>query len=241
MAQDTQITFVVPAHNSEPVLESTWHALRERLPADAEVVAVENGSTDETWQILQEIAADRGPDDPELQILRSEKGLGNALRTGILASSGERLVLTADDLPFGFSDLSSYEKLQSPSPVVVGSKAHPDSVVPRGTGRGIMSAGFRGLRRMLLSSRTGDSQGTLLVDADFARKFAEVSQESGYLWSTELIYAAECAGLPVQEVPVVLSEAHDAHATRVRTSDVTDMIKGLARLRRRRDIYAELA
>ena len=37
-----------------------------------------------------------------LRLLRSAKGMGNAYRAGIAASRGERVVLTADDLPFGF-------------------------------------------------------------------------------------------------------------------------------------------
>ena len=143
-------TYVVPAYNSALAIEGTLSALASRLDGrDAEVIVVENGSTDGTGAVL-----------------RSAKGMGNAYRAGIAASRGARVVLTADDLPFGFDDLEAAEGVDPVvHPVVVGSKGHRDSDADRALLRGVLSRGFWALRRVVPGMRTLDPQGTFVLGA----------------------------------------------------------------------------
>ncbi|HPQ85176.1 MAG TPA: glycosyltransferase [Actinomycetota bacterium] len=237
-----EYSYVVAAHNSEDVITETWSLLRKHFQSGpVEIVIVENGSTDGTWPTLQALATAVGPADPSLKVLRSEKGLGNALAAGALASRGKSIVFTADDLPFGFSDLEAYSLLGKKPAVAIGSKGHPGSTVQRGAGRDVLSTGFRLIRDAVLHLGVRDSQGTLIVDGDFARAFAPVSQETGYLWTTEFIFAARTAGFSVQEIPVHLTPRHAEHPSRVRAADVWQMFEGLARIRRRRSKYLALS
>jgi glycosyltransferase involved in cell wall biosynthesis len=235
------LSIVIPAHNSEGLLPDTWDALRRRFEvSEAEVIVVENGSTDNTWQCIQRIADGIAVSDLRVLPLRSAKGMGNALREGVLASSGRFVLLTADDLPFGFSDWEAFQNLDHYPTVTIGSKGHPSSVLRRDAKRRIASFGFRLLRRLVLNSHVTDSQGTLIVDGQFARTFAAVSQEEGFLWTTEMVFAAEWTGRSIIEVPVELVSRHDAHGSRIMLADVKDMYEGLWRIRRDRRRLATL-
>ena len=160
--------------------------------------------------------------------------MGNAYRAGIAASRGARVVLTADDLPFGFDDLEAAERVDPAAhPVVIGSKAHRDSEVDRGFVRAVLTRGFRVLRRVVLGMRTGDPQGTFVLAGDWARRIAPRLTEPGYLVTTELCYLAERQGAQPLEVPVRLSPQHRDHRSRITVRDVWHMAVGLLAIRRR--------
>lgn len=121
-------------------------ALTYVVPADNSALAIEG--------VLSALAS------------RSAKGMGNAYRAGIAASRGARVVLTADDLPFGFDDLEAAEGVDPVvHPVVVGSKGHRDSDADRALLRGVLSRGFWALRRVVPGMRTLDPQGTFVLGA----------------------------------------------------------------------------
>lgn len=232
-----RISVVVPTRNGEAVLDATLAALAERLTGEDELVVVENGSTDGTSALLDRLAS-TWPHDVPLVVLHSDPGLGNALRTGVLASRGQHVLLTADDLPFGFSDLDGFLALPDAAVVAVGSKAHPASEVDRSWRREAQSRVFRSLRRALLHSAVGDSQGTIWVDGDWVRSFAMVSRETGLMWTVELVLAAEQQGVDVWEVPVRLSDAHDTRASRFRVRDARIAVREITSLAVRKDDYS---
>ncbi|RZS45171.1 glycosyltransferase involved in cell wall biosynthesis [Herbihabitans rhizosphaerae] len=237
MGDGLALSYVVPAHNSTSTIERTLDELDSQL-ADmgdgaAEILVVENGSSDGTLELARRLESEWAGKTP-LRVLTCEKGLGNALREGILASKGNRVFLGADDLPFGFGDLDAALELDGDTvPVVVGSKAHRDSVVDRSMLRDVMTFGFRVLRWLILGMRTKDPQGTFILAGDWARSTAPDLLESGFLFTTELAYVAERAGIKPVEVPVSLRTNHSEHGSRIRVSDVWRMGAGLFVLRKR--------
>jgi glycosyltransferase involved in cell wall biosynthesis len=232
------VSYLVPAHNSAASIESTLKEIGAHLAGRcAEIIVVENGSADRTPELLAQIERDWSFDDVDLRVLTSAKGLGNALRAGIAASRGDRVVFGADDLPFGFDDLDAADKLDSAKhPVVIGSKAHPASKVERGLVRDIATFGFLSLRWVVLGMRTRDPQGTFILRGDWIRGIAGKLTEPGFLLTTEVVYLAERSGIRTVEVPVRLRESHEANGTRIKLDDVYKMGKGLftIRLRNRR-------
>jgi glycosyltransferase involved in cell wall biosynthesis len=231
------LSIVVPAHNSGTVIEGTLHHLAASfIGTGAEIIAVENGSRDDTFVRCRRVADEWRTANVDISVLQSERGMGNALRAGVMASRGAFVLLTADDLPFGLDDLYGANRLAAASgghlpPVVIGSKAHPDSRVDRGELRALLTTGFGILRRLTLGMRTGDPQGTILMDGDLIRRLAPDTAEPGFLFTTELIFIAECMGIRPAEVPVRLSARHRDHQSRIAVSDVLRMGLGLLRLR----------
>ncbi|WP_442575061.1 glycosyltransferase [Microbacterium sp. F51-2R] len=237
-SQDSRVrlSVVVPTRNGADVLDETLATLGDELSANDEIIVVENGSTDGTTELLGRIR-ESWAHAPNLIVTHSEPGLGEALRTGVLTSHGRRMLLTADDLPFGFTDLEEFRKLPDDVAVAVGSKAHPDSQVARSRRRTVQSRIFRFLREALLQSQVGDSQGTLWVDGDWGREFAHLSRESGLMWTTELVLAAEQQGIVVREVPVALSQTHEKGSSRFRLKDAWQSFVGFTRLAVYKDDY----
>lgn len=231
-----RLSVVVPTRNGEQVIGDTLATLGGALSADDEIVVVENGSTDGTTATLDGLVSAWAA-APALVVLHSDPGLGEALRTGLLATKGDRVLLSADDLPFGLTDLEQFRALPDDVVVAIGSKAHPDSQVARGWRRSLQSRIFRFLRAALLQSHVGDSQGTIWVSGAWGRTFARQSRETGLMWTTELVLAAEQQGIRVQEVPVTLSVGHEKGASRFRFSDAWQSVVGFTRLAIYKDDY----
>ncbi|NLG54375.1 MAG: glycosyltransferase [Rhodococcus sp.] len=230
---NVELSVIIPAHNSSSVIEDTARQMAHRLAGTrTEIIVVENGSTDDTFAQCQRIAQEWDAQGVTFTLLQSEKGMGNALRAGSLASAGRRVLLTADDLPFGFGDIDQAEALPDAA-VVIGSKAHPDSNSDRGALRATLTGGFALLRRAVLGMRTGDPQGTFIIDGELLRSVAPDLEEPGFLFTTELVYLVEKRGIRPVEVPVNLRADHVSHDSRISRSDVVSMGTGLFRLRGR--------
>jgi teichuronic acid biosynthesis glycosyltransferase TuaG len=85
---------IIPAHNSAAFLLDTLHSVRSQTYPDWEVVAVDDGSSDETWSVLDAAG-------PRVRALRNDTAAGPAAaRNRALAqATGELVVfLDADDL-----------------------------------------------------------------------------------------------------------------------------------------------
>lgn len=218
-------------HNSEQVIENTISKWKKRLSTGTnEIILVENGSIDRTFDIAEKNAKDTK--NIKFKLVRSEKGLGNAYSKGISVSTGKKILLTADDLPFEFDDLDEVDKLTFVTPIIIGSKAHKYSAVERGLLRKSFTRGYRFARFLLLGSRVGDTQGTFLVEGEWLRKVNHLIDEPGFLYTTQLAVYAEGTNVEITEVPVSLSRDHGPKESTVRWSDVFEMGSGLLRIRK---------
>lgn len=90
-----RVSVVTPAYNAEETIQRCVESVRNQTFQNWEQIIVDDGSTDRTWQLLQELSQD----DPRLQIIQQEnQGQGPARNTAILAAEGEFIaLLDADD------------------------------------------------------------------------------------------------------------------------------------------------
>jgi glycosyltransferase involved in cell wall biosynthesis len=97
---------VIPAYNEEGYVERTVNSLEECLAEvvdDFEVIVVDDGSTDRTGAILEELRTSR----PHLRVIHHDRnrGLGAALRSGFAACRKDVTFYSDADLPFDFLEL----------------------------------------------------------------------------------------------------------------------------------------
>jgi glycosyltransferase involved in cell wall biosynthesis len=99
----------MPAHNEEATLEDIV-ALVLAEPHEKELIIVDDGSTDGTRALLEEIAA-RHPDCVRVILQEKNQGKGAAVRTGIAAATAEVIIIQDADLEY---DPQEYGKLLEP-------------------------------------------------------------------------------------------------------------------------------
>lgn len=94
-----QLSIVVPVYNEAPNVEALVRELQataDRLPQSAEIVFVDDGSSDDTYALLVAAAGD----DPRIHLLSLMRNFGQtaALAAGIDYASGEVIVTMDGDL-----------------------------------------------------------------------------------------------------------------------------------------------
>lgn len=102
-----RLSFFFPAHNEEANLEALVAEALEALPVLAdvfEVIAVDDGSTDQTGRIADRLAAEH-PDVVRVVHHHPNRGYGGALRSGFEASRYELLAFTDGDRQFRVADI----------------------------------------------------------------------------------------------------------------------------------------
>jgi hypothetical protein len=245
-----RLTYIVPVHNETQVLRAKVEVLVRGLRArgEGEALLVENGSSDASWDLCQELEREHRASAEDPVSLRAYRvpaaGIGHAYDHGLRAmfelhpasEDQERwAVLTAADLPFGFTDVEAAERYVHDARIMIGSKAHPDSKVDVDMDRRLASKAYRLARRTLLGSRVGDSQGSIIVRADLARALVPMVRARGFFYSTELVYFAEREGERVREVPVTLEKERSERKSTVKpVKDGLTMLGQLLELRTRR-------
>lgn len=207
-----ELSVVIPAFNEEKrlgaSLERALAYLGER-GLTHEILVADDGSRDRTAAVAATFA-ERG-----VRLLRSaeNKGKGDAVRRGVLASRGHRVLLSDADFSTPIEDLGKLEARLSEAPVVIGSRAveGSDVRVHQPLFRELMGKTFNKLIRVLAVGGLNDTQcGFKLLDGEVAREvFAEMVTR-GFSYDVELIWLARRAGYRVVEVGVVWIDSPDS-------------------------------
>jgi len=88
------ISVVIPAYNAEDTIEKAVDSVLDQTEKDLEIVAVDDGSTDRTGQILDELCRK----DPRIRIIhQANGGVSRARNAGIRAAKGKYLMTLDDD------------------------------------------------------------------------------------------------------------------------------------------------
>lgn len=226
------LEIVVPVYNEAHVLATSIRRLHEHLrrevPFAARIVIADNASTDGTAAVARALADDL----PGVAVLAlPEKGRGRALRAAWSASPAQVLVYMDVDLS---TDLRALLPLVAPllsghSDLAIGSRLSRGSRVERGLQRELISRAYNHLLRVSLGARFSDAQcGFKAIRADAARQLLPMVRDEAWFFDTELLIAAQRAGLRIHEVPVDWIDDPDSRVDVVATA--LDDLRGIARL-----------
>jgi dolichol-phosphate mannosyltransferase len=120
------LSVVIPFRNEEKNVESTVSKITDvfkRHEIDGEVIAVEDGSTDKTLEILKEMTEK----NDLLKVIHREKSksveVGYAVRDGVNAAKSDFITIVMGDLSENPEDIyRMYEKIQEGWDFVIGSR-----------------------------------------------------------------------------------------------------------------------
>ena len=225
----------MPAHNEASLLAESVSAVVQGLRArheSFELLVIENGSTDETVRVAAELAAR----DPEMSVRSlAVADYGAAIRVGILAATGEIVVLfDVDYYDLEFLD-AAVARLRAPAAeappaaIVVGSKRAPGAVDTRPWARRLVTATFAAVLRVGFGLSVSDTHGMKLMRRADVEPLVERCRTHADLFDTELVLRTERAGLGVAELPVAVHERRPSRTPIARRALRT--IVGLVRLR----------
>ena len=203
-------SLILPAYNERNRIEGCLRSVADWARTrpggwDWEVILVDDGSSDATLPAARQLAAQLGL---PLEILRHEenRGKGAAIRTGVLASSGNPVLVSDVDLSTPLTEwIKLAERLPS-HPVAIGSRGLGEDLVrlKQPFHRRLLGKAGNLLVRLLAVPGIRDTQcGFKLFRADIAHDvFAHLSTD-GFGYDPEVLYRAKKHGVRIVEVPVV--------------------------------------
>jgi dolichyl-phosphate beta-glucosyltransferase len=229
-------TLVLPAYNESARIESCIREVANWVRTrpgghDWDVLVVDDGSTDGTAERAREIANDAGL---PLDVLAyaPNRGKGAAIRAGVLASSGDAVLVSDVDLS---TPLTEFDKLAARlphAPVAIGSRAIQEELVRKRQAFHRVLLGRAGNRLIQLLAVPGirDTQcGFKLFRGDAARELFREARVDRFAWDVEILYLARRRGLAIAEVPVLWFNSPESRVRVVR--DAIQTLWDVARIR----------
>jgi dolichyl-phosphate beta-glucosyltransferase len=226
-----ELSVIVPAYQEATSLGPTlrrvldYLALREER---AEVLVVDDGSRDGTAEVARAFA----PEGVRLLVHGVNRGKGAAVRTGLAASSGRRVLITDADLSTPIEELDRLEPYLAETELVFGSRALADSRIGERQPfyREWMGKTFNLLVRLVGIGGIRDTQcGFKLIEGEAARRLARELTVDRFAYDVELAYLARRLGYRVREVGVAWT---NSPASRVHpVFDSLSMLRDLVLIR----------
>jgi dolichyl-phosphate beta-glucosyltransferase len=201
------ISIVIPCFNEERRIGASLETMLVFLKGSAlewEIVAVDDGSRDATSEAVRRIAGD----DSRVRLVRHEsnRGKGEAVRSGFRVSRGEWVLFSDADLATPIDELGAFlEAGNAGYDLVIASRVARGAriLTPQPWRRRLSGAVFRGLVRALGLSSFRDTQcGFKLMRRDRLGPVLDAVAVEGFAFDVELLARAERAGLRIVELPV---------------------------------------
>lgn len=194
--QREPITIVIPSHNSGTLGLATIksvHDLFSSIGVDVRVIAVSDGSTDESVDLFNSIDLDWFT---HIHLVEN-RGKGGALRVGFEQSTSDITgFIDADgDIPAHVLLPMYQELIHRDADVVFGSKWHPASKIKVTTSRKLLSGLHHLIQRVLFKIDIDDTQvGVKLYKTSSLREVLPTLQETGFSLDIELFIALAAYG-----------------------------------------------
>ncbi|WP_461010343.1 dolichyl-phosphate beta-glucosyltransferase [Streptomyces capparidis] len=202
---DLGLSVVIPAYNEERRLRATLETVGRYLAASAaswEVIVVDDGSTDGTARLVRAAAGG----EPRIRLLASpvNRGKGSAVRLGVLASRGRRVLFCDADQATPIEELAGLAAaLDRGADAAIGSRAGSAARDGRpALRRGLGRAGNRFIQAVAVPGIHDTQCGFKLFDGDKARAAFALARIDGWGFDVEILLLFTRLGWTVAEVPV---------------------------------------
>jgi len=231
---NSSLSIVIPAFNEATRLSKTLERVLDFLSKqdwNVEVVVVDDGSTDETADIVRAYAK-------KTRIIRllsnpGNRGKGFSVRNGVLNAAGDIVLFTDADLSAPIEEATKLlDAIDSGADIAIGSRWLRSDLQTRrqSLARQALGRVFNGLLRILLGLEFKDTQcGFKAFRAEAAQALFPRQRIEGWGFDPELLFLARKFGYKVAEVPVVW--AHDDRTRINPLADGSRMVADMLRIR----------
>ena len=246
------ISLVIPMYNEEAIIETTIKSvmvfMEEKFGSKSailnkdkdskdnyEVIFVNDGSRDTTLELAQNLVRDNA----NIKIISYEqnRGKGCAVRTGMLAASGDIIFFTDCDLAYGLDVIYEGVALlsqNSQAGILVGSRRkHREGFASYSFMRKSMSLGFFAVLRVYGGiKQASDSQsGIKGFRREAAHQILPFCEVDGWSFDFEMLLIAEKLGIEIIEMPVKIINHGSSKVNIAR--DSLQMLRDIAAIKKR--------
>lgn len=198
------LSIIIPALNEGHRLPKTLDSIigfLNRQAYDSEIVIIDNASTDETFQVATSFSDKYA----NLKVIREpQKGKGYAVRTGMLAASGEYRFMCDSDLSMPIEELPKFLPPLCTADIAIGSREAKGAVrINEPWQRHLIGRVFNILIKLLVLPGISDTQCGFKC---FTRKVADniftKQRIGGWAFDVELLFLAKRIGYSMREIPI---------------------------------------
>ncbi len=199
------LSIILPAYNEAETIGNAVERVMEFTMSefdDFEIIVAEDGSTDGTDRIAENLAEKY----PFVTHLHSDERLGRgmALNNAIRMARYEFVIYMDTDLSTDLRHIKDvYDALKSGYDIAVGSRLLKDSITERPLSRDLPSRVYNLLVRLFLGSKIHDHQcGFKGFRKSRVMEILNMIEDNHWFWDTELLVLAQRKGFRVVEIPV---------------------------------------
>ena len=199
------LSLIIPAHDEATRLPETLKQVFEftaRQPYTTEVLVVENGSQDNTFQIAQEFTAI----NPQLRVLQNaQSGKGRAVQQGMLAAQGEYRFMCDVDFSMPIDEINRFlPPALEDYDIAIASREAPGAVrYGEPFYRHFVGRIYNSLIRALALPGLQDTQcGFNCFKGDVAEDLFPRQTLSGWSFDVEILFIARLLLYRVIEIPI---------------------------------------
>lgn len=199
------LSIIIPAYNEAGRLPKSLekiHAFLSKQPYGAEIVVVENGSTDGTFAIIQAL---QSVIKNLVVVHEDRRGKGWAVKRGMQISKGEYRFICDADLSMPIDELPRFfPPLLEDAPVAIASREAPGARrYDEPEYRHLIGRVFNWLVRMLVLPGLQDTQcGFKCFRADVVEQVFPLVTISGWTFDVEALFIARRMGFAIREIPI---------------------------------------
>ncbi len=226
------LSIIIPAYNEERRLPGTLTQILAYLssqPYSAEIIVVENGSTDDTAGVVQRFMVAH----PNVRLIRSkERGKGIATRFGMLSARGQFCFMCDADLSMPITELAKFlPPALDGYDVAIGSREVPGAHrYGEPVYRHLMGRVYAAIVKLLALPGFEDTQcGFKSFRHEVAQDLFSSQSMQGWGFDPELLYIARKRRYRIVEVPIEWYYNPDSRVRPVK--DAFQMVRDLLRIR----------
>lgn len=217
------ISIIIPAYNEESRLPSYLASVLDYLERSKlcyEVIVVDDGSTDSTAEIVEQVSIA----SQKLVLIRLDRNMGKgyAVKTGMLYAHGARRLFADADGATSISELDRLMKaMDAGFDVVIASRAgkNSDCKVNYKIHRKLMGAIYNRLVRIVLGLNSCDTQcGFKLMSSESAKNIFLLQRLGGFGFDVEMLFIARKLGFSSVEVAINWSDVKGSKVSVIKDS-----------------------